>query len=482
VIDWMAMLADDISLDLARFHRATARIEALIESTPTATDSSREAVQARAVFRTARLMRFLQRLGNPHQGYPIVHVGGTSGKGSTSTAIAAILTSAGFTTGLHTSPYLQTPAEKLQINGRLISSDMYVALCDQLLEAHESWLAAGEEALTYGEAWIALTMLFFRECVVDIAVLEVGAGGRFDLTNIVKPAVAVITSVGIDHTATLGNTIPDIAWHKAGIIKHGIPAVTGVTHPEALQIIRDEAIEVDAPLTVVDPDVSAANIATDRQGTTWTDGMTGLTHHIALRGRFQARNGALALAAVQALREQGFHIPDEAVERGLQSARIPGRVELIDEPGALVMLDGAHNAEKVAALAEDVPSLLPVGEGKRIGVLGVLEAKQAQEMIGSIVAVLDVLVVTSPQVTAKEGRSAVDMADMVRQAGFHGPVHIEPDPATALNLALELANEANGSAVLVTGSLYLVGNVRERWYRTDDVILERSSWPALRSR
>ncbi len=472
------MIADDQSSDLTRFHQATARIEALIEATPTPTDSSLEAIRARAVFRADRLRRFLHRLGNPHQGYPIVHVGGTSGKGSTSTAIAAILTSAEFTTGLHTSPYLQTPAEKLQVNGKLISSEMYVALCDMLLDEHASWLADGEQALTYGEAWIALTMLFFRECEVDFAVLEVGAGGRFDLTNIVDPVVAVITSVGIDHTATLGTTIPEIAWHKAGIIKPGVPAVTGVTNPEALQIIRDEAIEVGAPLTVVSPEISATNVSTDLRGTTWTDGITGTTHHTALRGSFQARNGALALEAVRALREQGFHIPDEAVERGLQSARIPGRVEIIDEPGRLVMLDGAHNAEKIAALAEDVPSLLPVGEGgTRIGVLGVLEAKQAQDMVGSIVPVLDVLVVTSPQVTAKEGRSAADMADMVREAGFHGPVHIVPEPAAAIEQALELAGDGHGNAVLVTGSLYLVGNVRERWYGTDDIIRARSSWP-----
>ncbi len=472
------MLADDLSPDIARFHEATARIEALIEATPSPTDSSREAIQARAVFRAARLKRFLTRLGNPHQGYPIVHVGGTSGKGSTSTTIAAMLTAAGFTTGLHTSPYLQTPAEKLRVNGKLISSEMYVSLCGQLLLEHEAWLAEGEEALTYGEAWITLTMLFYRACAVDIAVLEVGAGGRFDLTNIVEPVVSVITSVGIDHTATLGETIPEIAWHKAGIIKPGIQAVTGVTNPEALQIIRDEAIEVGAPLTVLDPDVSVTNVTTDRRGATWTDGITGATHHTALRGSFQARNGALALTTIHALRDQGFHIPDEAVERGLQSARIPGRVELIDEPGSLVMLDGAHNAEKVAALAKDVPSLLPVGEdGKRIGVLGVLEAKQAQEMVSGIVKVLDVLVVTSPQVTAKDGRSAADMAGVVRQAGFHGPVHIEPEPAAAIGLALELAGDGGDSAVLVTGSLYLVGNIRERWHHTDDIIRARSSWP-----
>jgi dihydrofolate synthase/folylpolyglutamate synthase len=228
---------------------------------------------------------------------------------------------------------------------------------------------------------------------------------------------------------------------------------------------------------VVDPAVSAQSIATDRQGTSWVDGTTGLTHHTALRGRFQARNGAVALAAIQALREQGFHLPDEAVERGLQSARIPGRMELVpaDVP---VMLDGAHNAEKVAALASDVPNLLPVAPGgRRVGVLGVLEAKQAHAMLASIVGEIDVLVATTPQVVAKESRNAAGMASIAQEAGFHGEVVIEPDPRQAIERALAMATEVPGSAVLVTGSLYLVGNVRERWYRTDDVILSRSSWP-----
>lgn len=462
---------------LARFHEATARLDALIEATPTPTDHSREAVTRRADERMGRLVRFLDRLGNPHHDYPIVHVGGTSGKGSTSTMIASMLVAAGFTTGLHTSPYLQTPSEKLQVNGDLVSPEMYVHLVDRVLGAHDSWLADGQPSLTYGEAWVALTLLFFREIGADIAVLEVGAGGRFDLTNIVTPVVSVITSVGIDHTATLGNTIPEIAWHKAGIIKAGIPAVTGVADPMALEVIVAEAGLVGAHLTVVSPGVSVQEVSTDRQGTSWIDGTTGLEHHTALRGAFQARNGALALATIQELRNQGFHLPDEAVTRGLQSARIPGRMELIDDR-VPVLLDGAHNAEKVAALAEDVAQLLPVRHGgRRVGVLGVLETKQAHEMLASIVGKIDVLVATSPQVLAKEGRDPAGMAAVAREAGFHGEVLLEPDSRQAIGRALEVAEMVAGSAVLVTGSLYLVGNTREHWYPTSSVILARSSWP-----
>ena len=462
---------------LVRFREATARLDGLIEATPTPTDSSREAVTRRATTRMGRLVRFLDRLGNPQQSYPIVHVGGTSGKGSTSTMIAAMLTAAGLTTGLHTSPYLQSPSEKLQSNGDLISPGMYVDLVDQLLGVHDAWLADGEDSLTYGEAWVALTLLYFRETGADVAVLEVGAGGRFDLTNIVTPVVSVITSVGIDHTATLGSTIPDIAWHKAGIIKPGIPAVTGVTDAAALAVVKAGAAEVGAPLVIVSPGESVRDVRTDRQGTTWIDGTTGLEHHTALRGEFQARNGAVALATIQALREQGYFISDEAVARGLQTARIPGRMELIDDR-VPVLLDGAHNAEKVEALAQDVPNLLPVsGEGRRIGVLGVLETKQAREMLASVVGEIDVLIATAPQVLAKDSRDPAGMAAVAQQAGFHGEVVLEPDPVTAIERALELATDLPGSAVLVTGSLYLVGNVRERWHRTSDVILARSSWP-----
>lgn len=462
---------------LTRFHKATARLESLIEGTPSPADASRKAVQERATYRMGRLRRFLGLLGNPHQGYPIIHVGGTSGKGSTSTLIASILTSAGFSTGLHTSPYLQTPAEKLQINGLLVAPKTYVALCDTMFAAHDRWLANGEEPITYGEAWFALTALFFRESRVDLAVLEVGAGGRFDLTNIVHPTVSVITSVGIDHTSTLGSTIAEIAWHKAGIIKPAVPVVTGVANPEALSIVVAEAGAQSAALTIVDPELAVTGVSTDFQGTSWIDERSGTRYHTSLRGAFQARNGATAAAVIDTLRELGFHVSDEAVERGLQGARIPGRVEMIED-SCLVMLDGAHNVDKAAALAADIPHLLPVSDGsQRIGVLGVLEAKQAAPMIASLVPVMDVLVATSPKVTAKESRDAADIASIATAAGFHGSIWIEPNPRDAIARAIALAGSADGGAVFATGSLYLIGNIRERWFAEDDIVMARSPWP-----
>ncbi|HYI24190.1 MAG TPA: Mur ligase family protein, partial [Thermomicrobiales bacterium] len=375
-----------------RYRQSTASLDALIDATPHPAESTRPAIQARAEYRMGRLRRFLGSLGNPHLGYPIVHVGGTSGKGSTSTTIAAILRAAGYRTGLHTSPYLQTPLEKLQIDGQLIDPDHYSGLVDQVLEAHRHWLASGEESITYGEAWSALAALFFHTSRVEIAVLEVGAGGRFDLTNINETTISVITSVGIDHTNTLGGTIPEIAWHKAGIIKPGRPVVTAVTDPAALHIIRAEAEIQGSSLRIVDPGIDVAEIRTGHNGTTWTDRRAGIRRRMTMPGSFQALNGATAVAAIETLRGLGWAIPDDAVTQGLAAARIPGRAELIADTSP-VLLDGAHNPQKVAALVTDVPNLLPVGGGgRRVAVIGSLEAKQTHEIVSSLLPVMDALV------------------------------------------------------------------------------------------
>jgi len=459
-----------------RYHEAASRLDALIERTPAPADSSREAIRLRAGERMGRLRRFLARLGNPQCGYPIVHVGGTSGKGSTSTAIAAILTAAGYRTGLHTSPYLQTPAEKLQVSGQLIAPAAFASLTDEMLDAHDCWIADGEEPLTYGEAWNALTWRFFTRERVDIAVVEVGAGGRFDLTNILTPALSVITSVGIDHTQTLGDTIEEIAWHKAGIIKRGLPALSAVPHPAARRIIAKEAVAQGAPLTQLDLATQVTGVVTGPDGTTWREAATGETFHMGMCGTFQARNGATAVAAARLLRERGIRIPDEAIASGLLRARIPGRAELIADR-VPVLLDGAHNPEKIAAFAVDVPVLLPSRSGaRRIGIVGLLDAKQGDEMLRGIVPVIDVLIATAPRVLAKEPKDADQLAALARASGFAGPVIVEPVPARTVARALEMARTEAGDSILVTGSLYLVGNVREQWFHERDIVAGRSPW------
>lgn len=461
-----------------RYHAAAARMDALIDMTPTPTDTSLEAVTARADMRMQRLREFLGRVGDPHIGRPVIHVGGTSGKGSTSTIIAAILTAAGYRTGLHTSPYLQTPAEKLQVDGRIVGPDAYADLIDELFVEHDAWMSDGNPPLTYGEAFNTLMWMFFRKENVDIAVVEVGAGGRFDLTNVLQPTLSVITSVGIDHTHTLGSTIADIAWHKAGIIKPGVPVVSGVPSLEAQAIIRAEAEAKNAPLTQVSIDEEVDYIDASATHTKWVEMTTGQTHAMRMAGSFQVRNGQLAVSAMRVLRDHGFTVGDDAIARGLQEARIPGRAELIRD-SVPVLLDGAHNAEKVAALVQDIPSLLPTPGGKRIVVAGLLEAKQGDAMITSLVPVTDVLIATSPQVFAKDAMFTTEIRDYAYAAGFEGEIYSQPDPLRAIEDALELA-EPGRDAIIVTGSLYLVGNIRERWFPEARILETRSCWAELK--
>lgn len=461
-----------------RYHAASSRMDALIEMTPSPTDSSREAVRQRAEYRMGRLRRFLARLGNPHEGYPIIHIGGTSGKGSTSTTLTAVLAEAGYRTGLHTSPYLQTPLEKLQVNGQLASAEVFVEIVEAFFAEHDRWVADGEEPLTYGEGWGALTWLFFRRERVDVAVVEVGAGGRFDLTNILQPTLSIVTSVGIDHTHTLGETIEQIAWHKAGIIKTGVPALSAVPNPVAHAIMAAEAAEVGAPLHRLDIATDIAGVETGPEGTSWIDTRNGDRHHMRMCGSFQAHNGQVVVDAARILRDTGLAIPEDAIERGLGRARIPGRAEYVPDR-VPVLLDGAHNPEKLGALAADIPSLLPrTGGGRRIGVVGLLDAKKGDEMLRELVPVIDVLVVTSPQVLGKESKATATMEALADEAGFAGEIVVEAEPAEAIARALGMARDGTDQ-VLVTGSLYLVGNIRERWYPERAIVDQRTPWPAL---
>lgn len=479
--------ADAISAgerSFARYRAAVERTNALIEASPMPTGKTPTEIRARAEARLARVRRFLARLGNPHDAYPIVHVTGTSGKGSTAVMIAAILTAAGHKTGLHASPYVQAATEKLQVDGRLIAADAFADLVDDVLAEHEAWLRTGEEALTYGEVWMALLATCFARERVDLAVIEVGAGGRFDLTNVVRPAVAVITSVGLDHTQTLGETIAEIAWHKAGIIKPGAPVVTAVLDREAFAPIAAEAARAGVPLERVVPGQTYEVLAGGPLGARWRE----LGNHeyrdrvfeAAMRGRFQAANGALAVTAVRQLAARGFPVTDDAIVRGLRAARLPGRGELV-QTCPRVVLDGAHNPQKVVALAADLPALLgapsDLPAGKPIVVLGVLEAKDDAALVRTLAPHAAALILTTPRVLAKPGADAGVLAEVARGVGFAGSLVVEPEPAAALARALERAEATPGSAVLVTGSLYLVGNVRERWYREEAIVLQRTSWP-----
>lgn len=459
----------DTSDPVTLYREAEEAVFSLISGPPSPPPgTTREEIRRRATERLERLRAFLAYIGNPHLNYRTIHVAGTSGKGSTSTYIASILQEAGFRTGLHVSPYIQVATEKLVLNGQLISAEDYHRLVNELMEHSKAWEALGNEPLTYGEFWVAMTFVYFAQEQVDYAVIEVGAGGRYDLTNVIEPEVAAITSIGMDHVVTLGPTLADIAWHKAGIIKAGGAAVTTVTEPETLAVIEQEASAAGVDLVVIREGVDYSDVDSGWTGTTFRDAKSEQMFHVKLSGDFQAANGALAVAVTRAI--PGQSISDDAIARGLLHARFPGRMELVQHEPA-VLLDGAHNPQKMEGL---VKNLGPMLEGRRaIGVFGVLDSKSHIEMLEILSARVDRLIITMPYVYAKP---AATLEELASEAAAHFRyVESEPEPLRAIERAIDLAGADD--VVIVTGSLYLVGNVRGYWYPEDEILSRGTMWP-----
>lgn len=453
--------------DYDLYVRANRRLEELIDLHPDH-DRSLAAIQARAADRLARMTAFLAYLGNPHRSVPVIHIAGTSGKGSTATTIAALLGATGRRTLLHTSPYLQVATEKLQIDGALVAAENFAALVDRVLTAAEQF---GHEHLTYGEAWMAMVALAMEQLQPDVAVIEVGAGGRFDLTNVVEPRVAVITTVGIDHVETLGETIPAIAWHKAGIIKPGAAVVHGVEQPEArAEIDRQVKRAGVASLDVIER--QGLDIVRGEDGTvSWSDPLTGHRLRSGVPGQPQAQNGAVAVAAVRAFDPE---ISIRLIETGLADTRVAARFERMPVPQTII-LDGAHNTQKMTALLPDLDSL----PRPRVAVIGFLAAKRSDEMIELLGPFVDHVVVASPDIIGKAAREVTHTAATVRKH-VSSPVIESTSPLGAVRMAERVAG-ATG-AVIVTGSLYLCGAAREHWYASADIVAQQTQWPEITPR
>jgi dihydrofolate synthase/folylpolyglutamate synthase len=313
------------------------------------------------------------------------------------------------------------------------------------------------EPLHYAEAWATLALAWFAERHVDVAVVEVGAGGRFDSTNAVDPVVSVITSVGLDHVVSLGPTIADIAWHKAGVIKSGSTTVVGPLPADARAVVTAVAEAVGSQLI----DSSECQVNCESRADT---------------AAFQRQNACTAYTVISSLRERGFAIPESAVVEGLANARLPGRFERMPDEQPTVWLDGAHNADKMGALAAELnrrqgDAPLPVA------VLGVLGAKDASAMISRLNGIVSTVVATEPQVIGKRALPASSLAQLVSESGFEGKIICESHVDSALNTARDLA-VSQGTEVFVTGSLYLVGQVRRHWYPNDEIVIAQSPWPS----
>ncbi len=419
---------------------------------------NRSVPYAPKTFDLARIEQLLSRLGDPHRSLKIVHVAGTKGKGSTCRMIESALRAAGYRTGLYTSPHLHTFRERIQVSGGMIERDEVAALVDEV-EPH----VAAVLGLTWFEIVTAMGLLYFARRQVDVAVVEVGLGGRLDATNVVLPAVSVITSLSFDHTAWLGNTLAQIASEKAGIVKPGVPVVSAPQKGEALAVIERACEESKSSLTLVGRDWLYApgqiepggqwfaRLRPDWYQNFWPQPEF---YWIPLLGRHQIVNATMALAVLDLLRAQRLTLSPDAVEQGLRSVRWPARMEVLS-PEPLVVTDGAHNGESAQRLEAALREWFPGRKWTLI--FGASLDKDFAAMFDALLPMTSHVILTR----ARTARAADPerLAELVTARGKQ--VEMAESVADALDLALRAADDRAG--VIITGSLFVAAEAEAAW-------------------
>lgn len=397
-----------------------------------------------------RTERLLAAVGNPQHSFRSLHIGGTNGKGSVSATLASVLHAAGHHVGLYTSPHLCTFRERIQVDGAPITES---ALLDA---AGRLWPAIEREGASFFEATTALALLIFAEAGIETAVVEVGLGGRLDSTNVITPELVVLTNVAVDHVDYLGGTLPAIAAEKAGIIKPGVPVVTGEQAAETLGVFRRRAVEVGASLYQL-AEASVSGVEVSLEGTRFrfhSEGWGELVLETPLIGAHQAWNTALAALALEHL-PSGLRPGREALCRGVAGVYWPGRLQWERIEGQDWLFDVAHNPAGVATQLDSLAALpLP---RPLVAVVGILGDKDWEAMLSLLTEGADQLILTTPP-SAPRGRSwDPERALEILPSGRGRVVH---DFSTALEAARQAAGATarGGGTILVTGSFHTVGN------------------------
>jgi dihydrofolate synthase/folylpolyglutamate synthase len=413
-------------------------------------------------FKLERMQTLVDLLGNPQNAsYPSIHVAGTKGKGSVCVLCATALKEAGYKVGLYTSPHLDDYVERIQINGEFIPHADFV----EMVEKVKPFVAAVPELTTF-EITTALAFMYFEQQHVDAAVIEVGLGGRLDATNVIRPVVSVITSISYDHTHLLGDTLPEIAGEKAGIIKHGIPVVCAPQVEEACKVIENVAADRGAPFIQVGLDVNYQAVSNSLDGQSfkvWVNDerrAAPLTLFIPFLGEHQIANAATAFSALDIYDQHGLSVDDEAIKRGFASAFWPGRFEIVQQMPP-VILDCAHNRDSALKLRQALDQYFP---GKPVTlVFGASEDKDINGMFIELMPrVQQLITVKSFHPRAIDPDKLVELAEP-----FGHPVLCVEHIPEAMSRAMQVV-DSNG-LVLVAGSIFVVAEARKYWEKQANI-------------
>ncbi len=414
-------------------------------------------------FKLDRMRKFAELLDNPQDNYPSIHVTGTKGKGSVASLCASALQAAGYKVGLYTSPHLQEFTERIQINGMEIDKAELVALVNRLRP-----LTQQVPEITTFELTTALGFLYFADQQVDIAVIEVGLGGRLDATNIINPLVSVITPISYDHRAVLGDTLTEIAYEKGGIIKPGKPVVLSPQQPEAEKELLRIAAEREAPITQVEKAYTYTEVAhnLDGQEMIITRPLTNNTNaplslaaeplrlHLPLLGMHQVQNAATAFAALDTIAQNGMALSPQAVARGFAQVTWSARFEILRKEPPLV-IDSAHNGDSMRRLRQTLDEYFP---GRAfILIFGASADKELDDMFREILPRVESVITTQ----SVHPRAANPQELARRIAPYNVPVQAINPAEAALSKALELAGSEKG--IIVAGSIFIAAAIRSIW-------------------
>ncbi|WP_373545729.1 folylpolyglutamate synthase/dihydrofolate synthase family protein [Chamaesiphon sp.] len=398
-----------------------------------------------------RIQNLLLALGSPHQSVPIIHVAGTNGKGSVCAYLSSILTAAGYKVGRYTSPHLVDWNERICIDDRPISTDSAIAALHQVIAAIDPTTPTP----TQFEIVTAAMWLYFAQSQVDIAVIEVGLGGRLDATNVCEnPLATIITSISLEHWQQLGDTIAKITWEKAGILKPNCPAIIGTLPPDAVAVVTARVNDLNCPTIWVKPAV-----ATPKPNSTATNPLAenvlpwvefaGVSYPLSLLGEIQLTNSALAIATIQVLRQSGWQISESEIGSGMANTRWLGRIQWTTWRGQKLLIDGAHNTAAAIALREYVDTLhTPIS-----WVMGMLTTKAHKEIFQALLRSGDRLYIVP--VPGHSSAAPDTLADLARSSCTDLEIHTHPDLIAGLTAAM---THANTHQPVLCGSLYLLGH------------------------